>query len=147
MSVLDSIGNALGTAWDQNVNGVYNPLGREIGYWQNLPDLSNGVIMVFTGETAGDPSTWTVKNALGVDTNAGDWLLSQGLTPIWATPAQVAQAQTNLTSGGLIGPLANFQLPSFSLPSLSSAVSGDAGKLALMGGVGILALVLILRRK
>lgn len=141
MSILSSVGDfALGFA---NERPVYVG-ATKIGYWKQDPSsLCKGVIYIENAEAAkADPSTWTTKDDLWRDIPVNQFCVSAGLTPPWMTAAQVAATPTpagaNITTG----------LVTKVDTALSAALnSGNLIKWGLIGGVGIVALYLVMRER
>lgn len=147
-----SVSDWLTTEFNQTKHPVYNSLGREIGYYTDLATLATGHIMLYQGETA-PPSSELMVNCgiFATRKNAGDCLLSQGLTPAWATPDQVTGAQAanqpisfpDLLPSLNIDPN-NWTLASSGIPKLPGLPSGlNLGTVALWGALGLLGIVIV----
>lgn len=153
----------LGTWWDQQTHAVYNPLQRQVGYYHSLEDLARGEWYVYTGEVNPGNSVIRIKNLLGVLENAGDYLISKGLVPVWISGGQkqVVQQATQRAASKLapvVAPpsptvgissvhdvLGNLN-PLNQTPVQQAAIGTSLGTVALWGAVGLLAFALVMKK-
>jgi len=120
---------------DRRLRGIYNPAMRNIGYYDDLPSLAKGSVYIYTGETAGSPREWQIKN-LGVLVNATKHLVAKGLVPVWLTPEEktviISEAAATAPNTGEL---------------IQAASPVPAVPVAVAAGVAGLALLLILLRR
>src|SRR5882724_7401871 len=138
------------TEFEQLKHPVYNSLGREIGYFTDLATLATGHIQLYSGEIAPRSDQLMINCGFFAQRkNAGECLLSQGLTPAWATPQAVDSAVVANQPFGW-----NDLIPSVDLnPSdwtlaasgLPAANGVGLGTVALWGGLGLLGLLIVRR--
>jgi hypothetical protein len=140
-SILDDIGDfAVGFTGQRP---VYNG-DLKIGHWQNnATGLCRGQITLeVSAAQAGSPDQWTTKDDFWQDIPVTAFCVASGITPPWATAAQIDQAHADAGAGAAIisGPVA----------SLTSALdsAGGAAKWGVIAGValGAVALVALARR-
>jgi len=153
MPITDSVAaDFIDTAYDKAVHGVYNALGRNIGWFDSVQELARGQIHLYPNETLPNPREWRVKR-LGIMGSAADYIIAAGLVPYWLSQAEAA-AQKAARSEGLISQLLpdikivkprdiELGLPSIVFPSLGpSPIAGlSYGSIAILGGLGLLALL------
>lgn len=136
---------------------VYNSLGVQIGYYDTLQDLANGVIHFqaapgksLQGMSMESPASWQVNCGFFAQRKGvTECLLSQGLVPAWATPDQVSQAATDNAPVGWsdIVPSVDVNFPG--LPEFNNPfgnVSPNLPSYALIGGLGLLAIILVAKK-
>lgn len=151
------------TWFTQQIHAVYNPLSRQVGYYTTLEDLARGNWFVYDGETNPGNSVIRVKNLLGVLSNAGDYLISKGLVPVWIGPTQkqVVQQATQ-KAGSQIAPVIAPPAPTVGVSSVhdilgnlnpfsqsavqQSVTRTSLGTVALWGAVGLLAFVVVTKK-
>lgn len=116
---------------------VYNALGRQIGYYESDDKLCTGRIQMITSEkdNAGDPETWKVK-VWGVLKPINQVCVSRGVVPVWMTQEQAKDVQQNLKP---------INIPD-NLPVVLKIDGGKVVPIAVAGGLGIVALILLTRR-
>lgn len=142
--VLDDIGAYVGTFVRQNVNPLYNALGRNWGYYVDLPHLAAGQVMTYKGETAGPPQEWRVKNLLGVLVNAGDYLIQNRLKPFWLSQEEVLAKSPGAVA--VVQPASpSVGMPIVELTPQQAAAGISVAQLAVYGALGLVGL-LVLRR-
>lgn len=154
MSVADTFDRVI----DRQIHAVYNPLGRVVGYYDNLQSLAAGNWIAYTGEVQPPRPQLRIKNLFGVLVNAGDYLISKGLVPVWITPnqkavvaAKVVKASSKITPPvGTQDPGFNFTLPSFDVPGLDLFGDGvpntKLGTYVIWGGLGAVAYLILTRK-
>jgi len=124
---------------------VYNAEGRQVGSYATLADLCAGRWQVFTAERQPPYAELRVSDFWGRKVPLVDYCFARGLAAPIATPAQ-RQAQIAKTErqGRAVVPGTEIVVPSLALPSPSLG-GVSVGQIALIGGLGLLA-VLALRR-
>lgn len=148
--------------WNRLTHGVYDADDHQIGWYDTLATLATGRIHLFQGEQLGDWTNWVIKDGLGIDANAGKYLIQKGFSPAWMSAQEIEAFRAAMGMGqagnaaplpfGLQVPSINLALPDFS-GLVGSSVGGspaDPNKVATyaaMGFVGLVAMVLLTRRR
>lgn len=140
---------------------VYNSLGVQIGYYDTLQDLANGVVHFqaapgksLSGMSMESPASWQVDCGFFAQRKGvTECLLSQGLVPSWATADQVTQAQNdNAPIGwGDILPAIDLNipaLPEFSNPfgAMNTALGVNLPSYAILAGLGLFGVILLAKK-
>lgn len=138
-NVLDWVGN-FALAFNNQRPVFFN--GKKIGYWQSTDSLCRGsVVLEVPVAQAGDPRSWTTKDDLWRDIPATTLCVAAGFKPVWATDAEIATAKAIAPAG----------TSALSLPAhmIGAALNntGSVVKWVAIGGVGLVALYLILGRR
>lgn len=115
---------ALGFA---NQRPIYQD-GVKIGYWRNLDELCKGKIFLSVGAQNSKPEKWVTKNDWWQDVPVTSFCVGKALKPVWVTDAELTQYQVS---------------PPIIMPPVQSK---DFIKYAAIGGLGVAAILLVLRR-
>lgn len=136
---------------------IYNSNGVQIGYYDTLSDLANGVIhyTLKAGASVDAPSTWLMNGGpFAIRQPVAKYLVSQGIIPTWKMPDSIVptvQAQNtpfgwdtfgNDLQAGVTGLIPNIDL-GFSTPSIDAT---KLGTYAVWGGLGLLGLIVVLKK-
>ena len=144
--------DALSTWFAQQTNGVYNESDHLIGYYIDWPTLASGHVMLYQGETLGDPWNWRIKADLFDLTfaqmvNAGQYLIQKGFAPAWMTAQEIAAMRGGSGSAGvpdaLQAPIGVALGPNTGAPPGAKFPAIDWQKLALYGAGGLVGLMVL----
>ena len=134
----------LGVIWRQYKHPVYNALGRQIGSYDTLADFCAGRWYLFSGETQPPNDQLRIVDFWGRKVPAPQRCLDTGQATKIATPGQVAaKASPVEKQGRAILPGTTITLPQ--LPAAPTLSEIPYSQIALWGGAGLLA-ILLLRR-
>lgn len=137
----------LGVTWRQHRYPVFNSLGRQIGSYETLADFCAGRWIPFAGEVRPPNSELRIRGfPLGlVQVPAAQACLDRQQATTIATPAQVAAQKAKVDKQGrAIIPGTTITLPQ--LPAVPTLGQIPYSQLALWGGAGLLAILLLRQR-